>query len=388
MPRGPGDRFREPPASGDAEDEWLDQYVEQFLAIVERFHEDVEVFESFNEPDDWHGQDRNWVHPGWFAIMLQRIYTAVRSNPYLEHVKLVSGPLQGLDANRNAAADFLQATYRAGKTWFGWGQGNTPVPFDGVGYHLYVRTGFSPDLPQQEQALRTTLRRYLEGMHQVIRQEEGSDRPLCVSEVGWNSRIERQEIQRREEFQAQSLRAGLETICADPLVALGCYFCTQDFGTKARDMHYGLYRAGDLTPEGRKPAFHTFKALCEAMSDEEREEWEEGTEQAPFDVQAPDEEALQTALESAEPGGLRGLASADIWAGEMDLEPSLAMQLEILQALNRNEEMIARALDQLRRRDRAGRGTNQILLAVAIIAFAVAFVVTLVTVLLANMLLP
>jgi hypothetical protein len=72
----------------------------------------------------------------------------------------------------------------------------------------------------------------------------------------------------------------------------------------------------------------------------------------------------------------------------MDLDPSLALQVEILQALKRNEEMTARALDQLRRRDRASRGTNQILLAVAIIAFAVAFVVALATVLIANLVLP
>jgi hypothetical protein len=281
MPKGPGDRFREPPPHGTVSDQWLEQYVESFSTIVEMFHDDVQAFESFNEPDDWHGQNRNWVHPGWFAIMLQRIYEAVRSKPELERVKLVSGPLQGLEANRNVAVHYLQNTYRTGKAWFGWGRAGIAVPFDGVGYHIYVQTNFDPDREGQEHAVRTTCRRYLHAMHQVIRQEEGQDRPLYVSEMGWNSRIDRQEIQRREEFQARCLQAGLETVYTDPLVELGVWFCTQDFGTRTSNMFFGLYRPGKLTPEQRKPAFHTFKAFCEGVVEEDDEEEEKEQDRKP-----------------------------------------------------------------------------------------------------------
>jgi hypothetical protein len=272
MPEDPGDRFRSPPVHGEVPDEWLDRYVDNFTAIVERFHQDVAVFESFNEPDDWQGQNRSWIEPGWFAIMLQRLHAAVRARPELQEVKLVSGPLQGLESNRNAAVYYLQSTYRAGKQWFGWGQAGRPFPFDGVGYHLYVREAYTPDEEQQARSIRTTYRRYLDAMQQLIRQEEGRNKPLYVSELGWNSCVEPVEKQRRETFQARSLGIGLEVVTYDPLVELGCCFCTQDFATEAGEMFFGLYRMGEPTPDRRKPAFYAFQAFCEEEMEEKPEE--------------------------------------------------------------------------------------------------------------------
>jgi hypothetical protein len=275
MPTGPGDRFRSPPPNGRTRAEWLDRYVDQFVAIVRRFHQDVAVFESLNEPDDWHGQDRNWIHPAWFAVMLQRLYTAVRQHPELEQVHLVSGPVQGLESNRNAAVTYLLRTYRAGKAWFGWGRPGMPFPFDGIGYHLYVEGGFVTDQARQERTVRTTCRRYLAGLQQLIRQEEGRDRPLYVSEVGWSSRLEVRvnrrreellEIRRREAFQAGCLRAGLQTLVADPQVAVAFWFCTQDFGTATRPIYYGLYRPGKPGPRTRKPAFYAFREVCDGIA--------------------------------------------------------------------------------------------------------------------------
>ena len=266
---GPANSMRLCPSHGQVENEWLARYVEGFVAIVETFHRDIQIFESFNEPDDWHGEERNWVHPGWFAIMLQRIYTVVRSRPALDGITLVSGPLQGLETNRNAAVHYLQSTYSAGKAWFGWGVGGVPFPFDGVGYHLYVKPAYTPDETLQARAVRTICGEYLSAMHQVIRQEEGKDKPLYVSEVGWNSRIDPGEVQRREEFQANSLQVGLETIYKDPLVGLVFWFCTQDFSVTGGDWFYGLYRPGDPTLTARKPAFDAFKAFCERLDGEE-----------------------------------------------------------------------------------------------------------------------
>ena len=75
MTADPGDRFRLPPQDGDVQDAWLDAYAANFVAIAEMFHADFRAFELFNEPDDWRGQSRPWFHPGWFAIMLQRVCT-------------------------------------------------------------------------------------------------------------------------------------------------------------------------------------------------------------------------------------------------------------------------------------------------------------------------
>ena len=268
MPKIPKDQFRSPPPRGKVVQGWTEQYATQFVTIVKMFKDEIQIFESFNEPDDWHGQNRNWIHPGWFAIMLQRIYRAVHRDPELEHIRLVSGPLQGLQANHNGPVHYLRATYQAGKRWFGWGQEAIPFPFDGVGYHIYIKPGYTPLRAQQAKAIRNTCRRYLGAMHQLIREEEGSDKPLFVSEFGWTSNIDYKVIQRREEFQAHSLKAGLGTLLNDPLVELGFCFCTQDFRIESRDEYYGLYRMGELKPWNRKPAFYAFKAFCEREVDE------------------------------------------------------------------------------------------------------------------------
>ncbi len=262
MPADPGDRFRLPPQDGAVQDAWLDTYVASFVAIVEMFHADFRAFELFNEPDDWHGQSRAWIHPGWFAIMLQRVYAAVRERPHLDGVKVISGPLEGLEISNNGAVAYLRETYRAGKRFYGWGQPGRPFPFDGVGYHLYVQQGYTADPLAHERAVRAVFTRYLDQMHALVRAEEGRDKPLYVSEAGWNSDPDPKIVQAREVFQANALRVGLDVLARDPLVDLGVWFCTQDFYNGNLPRFYGLYRMGDAEPAGRKPAYSAFVAAC------------------------------------------------------------------------------------------------------------------------------
>ena len=89
--------------------------------------------------------------------------------------------------------------------------------------------------------------------------------------MGWNSRIDQRLLRRHEDFQANCLRAGLETVCSDPLVELGIWFCTQDFVTGSGEHHFGLYRAGRLSSDGRKPAFDAFKAVCQTAAEKKVE---------------------------------------------------------------------------------------------------------------------
>ena len=262
LPSDPGDRFRLPPQDGDAQDAWLDAYVASFVAIVEMFYADFRAFELFNEPDDWHGQSRPWIHPGWFAIMLQRVYAAVRERPHLDGVKLISGPLEGLEISSNGAVAYLRETYQVGKHFFGWGQPDRPFPFDGVGYHLYVQQEYTSDPIAHERTVRANFTRYLDQMHALVRTEEGRDKPLYVSAAGWNSDPDPKTVQARETFQANALRVGLNVLASDPLVELGVWFCTQDFYNGDQPRFYGLYRIGDVEQDGRKPAYSAFAAAC------------------------------------------------------------------------------------------------------------------------------
>ena len=263
----PGDRFRLPPEQLSPEavqsaNAWIQQFVTNFVSVVRLFHDRVKVFESFNEPDDWRGSDRNWIHPVWFAKMLQEIYVAVRRDPTLNDVKIISGPLQGLEINHNGAASYLARTYEEGKKRFDWGNG-VPFPFDGVGYHIYTLEGFNSNWAEHEAAVKRTYRQYVDAMRDVIRGAEGREKPLYVSEIGWfsNGGI--------DQWQADNLTLGLGLVAQDTAVALGIWFCTQDFGNDADGKYYGLYRKGALIPANRKPSYFAYKALCAGLAEQE-----------------------------------------------------------------------------------------------------------------------
>ena len=252
------------PPTGDAQShQWIEIYVHNFITILRMFRDDIEVVESFNEPDDWHGANGNWIHPEWFAIILQQLYERVKHDPEINHIKVVSGPLQGLSHNGNAAADYLDRTYAAGQARFGWGT-ERPFPFTGVGYHIYVEEGFTTNRTVQDEAIRRTYSNYIGQMQAVIERYENKAKPIYISEMGWFSNGE--DLDLHEEFQASNIITALDLLFNDPEispnVAFVSLFCTQDFGGDLSNKYYGLYRKGSLTIADRKPAYAAFQSAC------------------------------------------------------------------------------------------------------------------------------
>ncbi len=270
-PGDPGDMLRRPPEEmSDGEranaQRWIDEYADIFGWIVEQLQDVVTTVESFNEPDDWHAADRNWIHPRWFARMLQAVYDNVRNKRGIKGVTLVTGPLQGLDINANGAAPYLRNTYGAGQEFFGWGSGQ-PFPFDGIGYHLYIIEGYNADWEDHVRKTRERFQSYIAGMMDVIHDAEGpaSRRRLYVSEMGWQSDQYNPE---REEFQAKNAQLAVQLMSAEPNIALGFWFCTQDFGDPGGpgQKWYGLFRKGDLTLDNAKPIYTAFQNACVACA--------------------------------------------------------------------------------------------------------------------------
>jgi hypothetical protein len=241
----PGDNFRNARENAAA-NAWLDRYTKNFVTVVEHFRDRVKVFESFNEPNDWHGQQKAWIHPYWFAKMLERIYRAVKEQGFTD-VTLVSGPLLahdlgGAQNETSMATKYLKDTYQAGKEKHGWEDVLSSFgsyPLDGIGYHLYVREG-AESTPED---IQRTHKKYLDAISGIVQQQDVADKKIYVSEFGWQSAAS-------EEFQARSLKAGFESLRKDPRVALAIYFCTQDFPGK----QYGLCRPD----KSRKPAHNAF----------------------------------------------------------------------------------------------------------------------------------
>lgn len=246
----------------DKAQQWIADYVNNFDQIVGLFQDKVTVYESFNEPDDWHGGKRWWIHPTWFAHMVQQIHQRIKVERGLTTIKLITGPLQGLDVNFNhSPTDYLRQTYQYGKEFLGWGP--THYPFDGIGYHLYIEETFHADWIVHKQAIKTKYRDYMNGMLRVIRHQEGptTSRQLYISEIGWPSN---QDTAESKERQAEAMQLELALMRDDPAVALGIWFCTEDFDPPHK--HYGLHLMGNSGLDGRKPAYAAFQAFCNMLN--------------------------------------------------------------------------------------------------------------------------
>ena len=263
-------RFRQPPGPDALADPWLRRYTETFVTIARMFADRLQLVESFNEPDDWKANlpghtaaTPNWIHPGWYAVILESVYTAVRAVPELAHLTVISGPLQGLQGGGrgNGAAEYLRRAYEHGVNVLGWGKNGTPFPFDGVGYHLYVHEELTSDTAKQQAQIRATYRRYIDEMQAQIRLREGRSKLLFVSEAGWLTNGSNREAM--EQFQAESLPFALRCLAEDDDVGLVVNFSTQDFGGPGDGKFYGIYRAGALDEGGRKLVYREFQKLCQ-----------------------------------------------------------------------------------------------------------------------------
>ena len=267
-------RFRQAPGPDALNDAWLRDYTKTFVTIARMFADRLEAVESFNEPDDWKANlpgftqaMPNWVNPGWYAVILESVYTAVRAVPELARLTVVSGPLQGLQGPNkgNGAADYLRRAYEFGVNRLGWGKNGKPFPFDGVGYHLYVHEEFTSDMAKQQAQIRATYRRYIDEMQAQIRLREGRSKLFFISEAGWLSNGDNREAMER--FQAASLPFGLRCLAEDDRVGLVINFSTQDFGGPGGGKFYGIYRDNSLGEDGRKPAYREFQKLCQTELD-------------------------------------------------------------------------------------------------------------------------
>ncbi len=175
----------------NAQATWIqDHYAPAFRAVVDRFDGRIQVYESFNEPDNWflHSPtglvESPRLRAHTFAEMLDTVYDEVKDDGIHDDVLLVSGPLVGHDHGGFAAAsNYLRNSILHGEQFLGWG-GNS-YPFDGVGYHIYVAQGTANGFGVQGSVAGS-----LDAMHSMLVQEIGASATdtrgeLWISELGW-----------------------------------------------------------------------------------------------------------------------------------------------------------------------------------------------------------
>jgi hypothetical protein len=232
---------------------WIDEYKYNFVKIVDYFKADIQVFESFNEPNNWANSNTAVIDPQWFAYILQELYLEVKYNnghwtdPAWQ-VTLVSGALFTFDGNTGGS--YINDTYWYGKNVFAWDwiyQQTGSYPLDGFGMHLYVEQGSSnPTLVTN--ALNINLNDF---WNNIYLYETDPNKKIWISEIGWETGTH------GEQFQADNLNTSYNVLTSDARVALTIWFTLSDWPGAS----WGVYYFGNLQVSDRKQAYYDFRAL-------------------------------------------------------------------------------------------------------------------------------
>jgi hypothetical protein len=228
---------------------WLADYVYNFVAIVDRFKDDVTVYESFNEPNNWDATSQPTLSAEEYARLLQEVWLEVKhhnghdADPSWQ-VTLVSGPLFTHDADTGAS--YLSDAFWYGRNTLAWDWTRDQTgsyPLDGVGMHLYVAQGDTAPRP-----IADGLGANLDALGAVIDTEDPG-KPIWVSEVGWSSDYV------GSDGQAEALGNALDTLRGDPRIAMVSWFCLVDWP----GVGWGIRSDADTA----KPAWDRFVSAAE-----------------------------------------------------------------------------------------------------------------------------
>ena len=231
-------------------DQWVQNYIYNFVSVVDKFKDRIQTFESYNEPNNW---DNGWtsvVCTKWFAKILQDIYLNVKyfnghwGDPAWQ-VNLISGALFTFDLNDGSS--YINDTYNYGKNTWAWdwtSQQTGSYPLDGIGQHLYCAGGSSDSA-----TIVNGMSANINAMYNTITNWEGiTTKKIWISEFGWESSAV------TEQGQADNLRNAYSLLLNDNRIALANYFTLSDWP----GAYWGLYYFGNFSPADRKLAYYEF----------------------------------------------------------------------------------------------------------------------------------
>lgn len=238
------------PADSAQAAQWEQDYVYNFVSVVDKFKDRIRTFESYNEPNNW---DNGWtsvVCAKWFALMLQDIYLNTKyfnghATDSLWQVDLISGALFTFDLNDGSS--YMNDVYNYGKNTWAWDWTSSQTgsyPLDGIGQHLYCVQGSSDSA-----TIVNAISANINGMWNVITTWEGAtNKQIWISEFGWESSAV------TEQGQADNLRNTYGLLLNDSRIALANYFTLSDWP----GYYWGIYYWGNFSASDRKLAYYEF----------------------------------------------------------------------------------------------------------------------------------
>lgn len=211
----------------------------------------IAIWEIWNEPNAWHRQSGNsfgggsFIYPSNYAALLARASGAIKA--VRPRATIITGGLLGHNnrgdlSAQNSGATYLDSVYQMLER-----AGPGALPFDAIGYHLYV------DQPGHAGA--SHLRQYLEYLQAVVRRHEGgADRLVYITEAGWSTTAVSPDVQ------AANLETLFAVCAADPCIAAVCWFQVRD--NPPANLYFGL-----CAPDwSHKPAFAAFQRAPTALA--------------------------------------------------------------------------------------------------------------------------
>lgn len=220
--------------------------------LIDRYKDDVKLFEIWNEPSCWSTPPGNTLTPGCFYIypniyanLLAEIYyevTAQGGANYFTNngISLISGGLFAHDiAPLTTAMDYMNQVYGQTGIWSAF-QANTgrQYPWDYFGYHFYLNQGSAVSISELNQYFNIV---------RFNKSQAGDNTDFMVTEFGWNTSAVSTQIQ------------------ADNLTATYNWMRTQP---DIRTAHWYQWNNGDggwgltFSIGDHKPSYFAFAAQC------------------------------------------------------------------------------------------------------------------------------
>ncbi|CAN5794877.1 hypothetical protein BH23CHL2_BH23CHL2_15310 [soil metagenome] len=233
---------------GVGDNEYLREFaVEAAVVLARHFAGRVDYWEVWNEPN----ADITFLHPSNFAWLLSHVYIEVKSAG-VHSARFISGGVTSMQAADGAAteystgAEYLRATYAAGKEHAGWDHIRAALgsyPLDAIGQHIYV-DGF-------RQTDRLTVRTALQRVRDAYVDGEGGDgsKLTIVTEMGWASGNV------SERVQADNLQIAFAEIIETPYVQTASWFFLRDEPDSG--LGFGLLRSNG----SEKPAWGGYRVI-------------------------------------------------------------------------------------------------------------------------------
>ncbi len=157
----------------------LNQYAEYFYGIVNKYKDQVKVYESINEPNI------TGVSPQTYARLLIKVWNKVRSNPALNNIKIITGPV----IVDNKGIPTWQVIQYLQQTIYNIPQSQA-LPFDGIGLHVYpLKCGNDGNANNLVSEIRDNIINSVwNGLSKAsARWALGGNRKIWVSEFGFNN---------------------------------------------------------------------------------------------------------------------------------------------------------------------------------------------------------